>query len=221
MSEHKILAPRTENPPAKVKDAGVVALVKAGAAAYNAKSGELLLLPEGVSDIGRIKDRVAGAMQRCGFQRVDCGSDDAVFSLAERYVREWRETATAFCDERFRELRALSWHTDENSAASSARELMNAVLDSLAEEDETPRGRFSFVEDVSEDESRTFVLASACETGDIGARSGFLCRSCGSVKFPDSPLDFVPSQPGENEPEETMEDIETPGANTIAELCCQ
>jgi prolyl-tRNA synthetase len=213
MSEHKILAPRTENPPAKVKDAGVIALVKAGAAAYNAKSGELLLLPEGMSELARIRNILAEAMQRSGFQRVGCGGDDAVFSIAERYAREWGDTATAFCDERLRELRVLSWHRDEDSALSAARELMGAVSDSLA--------NFSFVEDVTEDESRTFSLASACETGSIGTRAGFLCRSCGSMKFPDSPLGFIPSQPGENEPEEALEDTETPGANTIAELCNQ
>jgi prolyl-tRNA synthetase len=221
VSEHKILVPRTENSPAKVKDAGIIALVKAGAAAYNAKNGELLLLPEGVSELALTKGRIAEAMQRCGFQRVGCGSDDAVFSIAERYAREWRETAAAFCDERLRELRVLSWHTDENAAAASAVELMSAVLDSLAGDGEARSARFSFVEDVTEDELKTFVLASACETGDIGARAGFLCRSCGSIKFPDSPLGFIPPQPGENEPEEILEDIETPGANTIAELCGQ
>ncbi|MDR2780027.1 MAG: hypothetical protein LBB28_02770 [Synergistaceae bacterium] len=221
MGEHKILVPMTENPPAKVKDAGVIALVKAGAAAYNAKSGELLLLPEGALELAQIKNRIAEELQRRGFQRVDCGSDDAVYSIAERYIREWGETAAAFCDGRSRELRVLSWHMDENSAVSSAEELMNTILDSLAGQDERSRSRFSFVEDITEDESRTFVLASACETGDIGARAGFLCPSCGSLKFPDSPLGFVPPQPGENEPEETLEDIETPGANTIAELCNQ
>jgi prolyl-tRNA synthetase len=221
VKEHTILAPKTENPPAKVKDAGVVSLVKKGAAAYNAKSGELLLLPEGALELGQIKNSVREAAQQSGFQRVDCGSDDAVFSIAERYVREWRETATAFCDERSRELRVLSWHEDESSAALAAEDLMKTILDALSDEDETPRARFSFVEDVPEDKSRIFVLASACETGDIGAKAGFLCRSCGSMKFPDSPLGYIPSQPGENEPEEAIKDIATPGANTIAELCAQ
>jgi prolyl-tRNA synthetase len=115
----------------------------------------------------------------------------------------------------------LSWHADENSAAASAEELMDAVSDTLEGESETKRTRFSFVEDISDDESKMFVLASACEAGDIGARAGFLCDTCGSIKFPDSPLGFIPPQPGENEPEGVVEDVETPGANTIAELCGQ
>ncbi|MDR3076355.1 MAG: hypothetical protein LBU26_03550, partial [Synergistaceae bacterium] len=35
------------------------------------------------------------------------------------------------------------------------------------------------------------------------------------------PLGYVPVQPGANEPEEALEDIETPGAHTIVELCNQ
>ena len=47
MNERKTLLPKTDNPPAKVKDSGIINLVKAGKAVYNAKSGELLFLPEG------------------------------------------------------------------------------------------------------------------------------------------------------------------------------
>ena len=60
-----------------------------------------------------------------------------------------------------------------------------------------------------------------CEQGAIGARPGFLCRSCGKILLADSPFEFRSPQPGENEPEEELKEVATPGANTIAELCSQ
>jgi prolyl-tRNA synthetase len=219
MSGHKILTPRTGNPPAKVKDAGIINMVMAGRAAYNAKSGELLLLPEGADELRRVTDAVASSLRDGGFQRVDCrASDEAVFSLAERYVREWRGDATAFCEERGREIRILSWNEDEASALASCETAMKSALGALNAE---PGARFAFVEDAPADDARTFVLACPCEQGDEGARASFICGSCGDVKFPDSPLSFIPPQPGAEEREEAAVDVETPGANTIAELCGQ
>ena len=220
MSGHKILTPRTENPPAKVKDDGIINLVMSGRAAYNAKSGELLFLPEGASELRRVMNETASLLQDRGFQRVNCASDEAVFSVAERYVREWGEDATAFCEGRGREIRILSWNHDESYAITSRDAAMASVTEALNKE---PGGaaRFSFVEDVTADGARAFVLVSPCGTGDGGARNGFACESCGDVKFPDSPLDYILAQPGANEQEEALEDIETPGANTIAELCNQ
>ena len=97
MKEYAILIPRSEIRPAKVKDPGIIELVKAGLAAYNAKNGELLFLPEGDRLRRELVSRLKSAMLRDdGVQSVDCGSDAAVFSLAERYVREWGDSATSF-----------------------------------------------------------------------------------------------------------------------------
>ena len=40
--------PAVKNPPAKVKDAGLVKMAMDGACVYNAKSGEIILLPKGM-----------------------------------------------------------------------------------------------------------------------------------------------------------------------------
>ena len=220
MGGHRILVPETENPPAKVKDEGIINLVKAGRAAYNARSGELLLLPEGASQLRHVMNGMAGNLQSNGFQRVNCSSDDAIFSLAERYVREWGEDAAAYCEGRGRDIRIIGWNPDEASAAAACDRAKSSLLESLNGE-ANGIADFSFVEDVTENDGRTFVLVTGCNAGDAGAREGFICPSCGDVKFPDSPLDFAPSQPGADEPEEDTADIETPGANTITELCSQ
>ena len=215
MSEHKTLVPKTDNPPAKVKDSGIINLVKTGMAVYNAKSGELLFLPEGESALRGVKTAMGAALEATGFQKVDCGSDDAVFSVAERFAREWQEAARSFYEERGREIRVISWDADADSSLARAERAMKSIVSALGE------SAFSFVEDVVREEARTFVLAARCEAGDAGARAGFFCESCGSLRFPDSPFDYTPHQPGAEEPESVLEDIETPGANTIVELCSQ
>ena len=221
MGGHKILVPKTENPPAKVKDEGIINLVKAGRAAYNAKSGELLLLPEGASELRSVMNNAACNLQSHGYQRVNCSSDEAIFSLAERYVREWGDLATAYCEGRGRDIRIICWNPDEASAAASCERAMSSLLESLNGASDGKGRSFSFAEDVTNGSGKTYALVTSCDAGDIGARAGFSCVSCGDVKLPDSPLDFVPPQPGANEPEEEAVDIETPGANTIAELCNQ
>jgi prolyl-tRNA synthetase len=207
--------PKTDNPPAKVKDSGIINLVKAGKAAYNAKNGELLFLPEGELALREVKTVLGSALNAEGFQKVDCGSDDAIFSVAERFAREWQEAARSFREERGRELRIMSWDADADSAFARAERTMKSIISGFHE------NAFAFVEDVAPGAVRTFFLAARCAAGDAWARAGFFCESCGSLRFPDSPFDYTPPQPGAEEPECVPEDVETPGANTIAELCSQ
>ena len=213
------LKPQTENAPAKVKDAGLISLVKGGDAAYNAKSGEILLLPGGALRQREIKERLAEALfGGAALQRVDCGSDEAVFSLAERYVREWQDTATAYVDDRGRELRVLGWSKDTSDAGQKTSEIMAAVSGALA--DIPGADGSSFVEEATPG-GRSFSLLFPCEAGSIGARPGFICKSCGKPLLADSPFEFRSPQPRQGEAPEDLKDIETPGANTIAELCSQ
>jgi prolyl-tRNA synthetase len=217
LREYAILMPRSENRPAKVKDPGIIELVKAGLAAYNAKNGELLFLPEGDRLRRELVSRLKSAMLRDdGVQSVDCGSDDAVFSLAERYVREWGDSATSFSDERGRDLFVLGWSLDKDEAVSRIDAIKRSILRELPEE-----GGFSFVDESLPEGGMASVLISRTEAGALGARPGFACPGCDRLFLPDSPLGYDVEQPGETEQEEPLEDIETPGANTIAELCNQ
>ena len=51
----ELFIPETKNPPAKVRDAGLIALVMEGGGVYNSKSGELILLPIGRSTLNRLQ----------------------------------------------------------------------------------------------------------------------------------------------------------------------
>ncbi|MDR3321100.1 MAG: hypothetical protein LBS93_01525 [Synergistaceae bacterium] len=218
----EILKPLTRSAPAKVKDSGVIDLVKAGAAAYNAKSGELLLLPVGLEAVRALIRRVERRLfDDFGIQPVNCGNDAAIFSLAERYTREWGDSAISYCDERGRELRLLSWRLSADSAAGEAAAALAAIVDELGRVAGGGGEKFAAAEEILPGNIRSFSLLSLSDAGSIGARPGFVCSDCGKVLLPDSPLGFFVKQPGEGEPEEELRDIETPGANTITELCSQ
>ncbi len=217
MSDFIRLVPKTENAPAKVKDTGVVGLVKDGAGAYNAKSDELLLLPAGEEKRGGIADGILNALfAEAGFQRVDCGNDAAIFSVAERYVREWRIAATAFAECRGRDIRLLGWSAEATDADDRMARVKRALLHSLPSE-----GNFSFVETIAPDTRQCALLLSNAGENPLRGENGFVCPSCGKLFLPDTPYAFHATQPGESEEAQPLEDIETPGANTIIDLCKQ
>ncbi|MDR1471861.1 MAG: hypothetical protein LBS75_04995 [Synergistaceae bacterium] len=221
MSGHVLLVPKTENPPAKVKDRGVINLVKAGGAAYNAKNGEVLLLPNGEAKRRALASELKSALfERCGIQSVDCGSDAAILSIAERFAREYGSLAAAFCEERGRTIRIVSWSGDADAARSMAAETMAAVAGVIEGPGLNPEGvGFSFAQERTPAGGVSFSLLSRCDAGAIGARQGVFCASCGAMLLPDSPYGFAHTPP--DEPMEELEDIESPGANTVAELCRQ
>lgn len=216
MAEKTILLPRTDNPPAKVKDKGVINLVKAGGAAYNAKSGELLLLPLAETRRREIILMLCNAFSAVGIQHVNCGSDHSIFTIAERYLKDWGELARSFSDERNRNIHLLGWCENENESSLKIEAVKNSLhgaLDSIYD--------FFFVKEILDSGFISSSLVSFSDSDALMAREAFSCSACGRIYFPDTPAEFRVSQPGADEAEEKMEDIETPGANTIAELCAQ
>lgn len=214
----KMLVPATENPPAKVKDPGVVALVKEGKAAFNAKSGELLFLPLAQARVREFSQRIGDALfEDIGAQAVGCGSDEAIRSLAERYLREWGDAATLYTDARGREIRILGWSGDIAAAQNRSAKIRKSLLALL--KNASPKANFAFVQEITGDARESHVLLSLAAVGAIGGRDGFVCNACGRHFLPDSPYGYTPQQPGANEAEEPLADIETPGANTILGLC--
>ena len=217
-SPAKMLVPVTENPPAKVRDTGVVALVKGGMAAFNAKSGELLFLPLAQARARELAAHIGASLfEGCGAQEVGCGSDDAIRSLAERYVREWGDAATLYMDARGREIRILGWSEDAAGAQKRSAKVREDILALL--NNASPEMKLAFVQEIAEDKTERHLLLSPASAGAIGGQNGFVCQACGRLLLPDSPYGFTPPQPGANEGEEPLTDIETPGANTILGLC--
>ena len=216
MTENTILLPRTDNPPAKVKDRGVINLVKSGGAAYNAKGGELLLLPAAERRRRELVSELCDSLAEEGIQHVNCGSDHAIFTLAERYLKDWGALARAFSDERGRDIHLVGWCENESEAKHKIDAVKLSLLNALG-----TIGTFSFVEEVLDSGFVSSSLVSLSDADALTAREAFSCSACGKLYFPDTPAEFRVPQSGADEPEEVLEDIETPGANTIADLCAQ
>ena len=215
MSENIMLLPKTDNSPAKVKDTGVINLVKAGEAAYNAKSGELLLLPGAEKRRRELTSKLSDAMfAGAGLQNVNCGSDGALFTLADRYLKDWGEAARAYSEERGRGIHILGWCADADEARQKLGAVKSVLLEALG-------SGFSFVEEILDSGFTSFPLVSASDSEALTAREAFSCPACGKLFLPDTPASFCLTQPGADEAEEALEDIETPGANTILDLCSQ
>ena len=213
------LIPKTKNPPAKVKDPGVIRLVMEGRGVYNAKSDELLLLPEGAA---LFRDVSEGLKQqfflRAGAQAVDClGSDAAIRSIAERFIREYGGAALSFQEERGRRLHLTGWSATQEDAREKVNRLKEGLLPVMADRGIPP----CFMESLSPCGSLYTIGGVQTESAVFDGVEGFACPQCGFGAFADSPAPFKGVQPGEGEELQPLKDIETPGANTIADLCRQ
>ena len=130
----ELFIPETKNPPAKVRDAGLIALVMEGGGVYNSKSGELILLPIGRSTLNSIAEDLGEALLEInGIQHIDCSeSDESVNSLAERYVRDHGEKALSWMLISGRKLRLWGWAKDEEDAklrASMAADTIRSIIE--------------------------------------------------------------------------------------------
>jgi len=218
--EAKILAdifvPRSKNPPAKVKDKGIRALVMNGAGAYNAKNGELLFLPAALLEKNRLVSALFAELLRGGgFQPVDCGgSDEAVFSLAERYVREYREKALCWAQEKGREVSLYCW------GETSEDVLLKMQCASLAIQGLTgSRAAVNYITDTTISSYKAIKGVLPAEKGSDGAIGAFKCAGCGAEFLPDSECRRQAKPVNADFTEEMLQDVYTPGAHTIPLLC--
>lgn len=210
--------PLTKNPPAKVKDPGIVSLVLAGAGAYNAKNRDLLLLPEGRATLlGLTEKLVASLREDASFQPVDCaGSDSAVYSLAERYVREYREQALLWSQTNGRALSLHAWQPDCDTAAATGERALQALQDTLGSA--LTEDVFAIAK-VVPGRCHSWTLACGAAKGAEDAIAGFRCRMCGEVFLPDAVYASAEAPVNAGADEQPVQDVHTPGTHTIQLLC--
>lgn len=209
--------PVTKNPPAKVKDPGIIALVMAGAGVYNAKNAELLLLPEGRSLLSQLRESFfASLLSGPGFQPSDCmDSETAVYSLAERYVRECGDRALLWSQSQNRLFRMHGWFSDFKAAGGSAAESMAALKNALSAQLKD----VSFVTKIVPKKERTWMIAAETEKGAERAEAGYRCTSCGEIFCADSRFESKEAPVNAGAAEEPVTDVHTPGTHTIQLLC--
>ena len=210
--------PAVKNPPAKVKDAGLVKMAMDGACVYNAKSGEIILLPKGMElKHGAAARLTAAFFDQCGSQFVGLSGEEAAASLAERYVREYGDQALSWGWSEGRKLSFCGWAAASDKVQAKAASAESALKSVLAEW----LGDFSLCRVV--EPGREFSLKAVSRTGKgaLASAPGFCCSACGAVFEPDS-VCAAPVHPvGEGKAEEALAEVHTPGAHTIPLLCEQ
>lgn len=215
MSE--IFIPEMRNPPAKVKDAGLVNLAMAGAGVYNAKNSEIIFLPSGRNAECRLAYKLTDALFGVlDIQNVDCsGSEQAVYSLAERYVREYGKKALSWMEVSGRNLNLYGWAESEEAAIAAVNKAACLIKDTIS----PFLPPFSFLPEIHA--GKIAVFNGVCETGKgaFHSTAGLKCSGCGSFFTPDSAN--LREEPPVNEcmPEEPLIDVYTPAAHTIPLLC--
>lgn len=209
--------PRAKNPPAKVKDRGIINLALEGAAAYNAKSGEMLLLPAACREKNRLSEELFSALSAHGFQQADCGeSADAVFSLAERYVREYGEQALFWIQERGRDLELCGWGASREEVARKTENALAEIVNVAAK-----RARIVMVPvtGVRAGGGKIFKGVAPTEKGSVSSLQGFECEACGGLFLPDSAHLKQGAPVNAESAAAELKEVHTPDAHTIPLLC--
>lgn len=208
--------PRTNNSPAKVKDKGIINLVLQGAGVYNAKNGELLLLPEGLAEKDRlIRILFERLLSDGGFQPVDCcGSADSVFSLAERYAREYGEQALFWSQERCMEVALYGWGESADEIADKISVAVAVVTETVGE-----KSPISFLTGTKAGARKVLIGTSATDKNSWNVIAGFKCVSCGEQYLPDSEYGEPAESVNATAAPEELRDVYTPDAHTIPLLC--
>lgn len=207
--------PLPKNPPAKTKDAGIIALVMSGAGVYNAKANETVFLPEGREALSALVEGVASKLlSEAGFQPLYCADlPAAARSLAERFLRDFKEGALLWSLPCGDSVELFGWNADEDGAERIAENAAAAVKSALS--DKLP-GLVSITE-AKFGRRSSFTVAAESEKGTVGELAAFKCPSCGYFCTMDTKADRVPDE--DSSPEKPLEDVHTPGTHTIPLLC--
>ena len=212
MKRTKTLIPASKNPPAKVKDKGLVRLARAGAAAFDASSDRILWLPLGVSLAGRIRSGLAACFISAGAQPVRCGPGEAgTLPAAVRALKTEDQLPLCLMEDSADSI-LLEGFDPEGAVPGWAAfaEQMVAFLQKKGLD-------LSIFEEASSGGERT-VAACACDADARGALEARYCGACGWAGSMDALLQ--PETLSEEE-ESPLQPVVTPGATTITELCRQ
>lgn len=215
----ELFIPETKNPPAKVKDPGLINLVMEGAGVFNAKSKEIIFLPLGRSTLNSIAADLAEALlEKNGIQQVDCvASDESVNSLAERYVREFRDRALSWVVISERKLKLWGWSEKEEDAkmkVAMAADTIRSIIERYIPD-------FNYLLEIAPGTINRMVGVSLTGKGSLYEVEGLTCPASDSYYHDDSAYVYASERVNSEQKEEEVKDVYTPGAHTITLLCEQ
>ncbi|MFA0887929.1 MAG: YbaK/EbsC family protein [Synergistales bacterium] len=212
MNRSKTLIPTSKNPPAKVKDKGLIRLARSGAAAYDASGDRVLWLPLGVALLERIRGGIGARFQAAGAQSVECGPGaSGTLPVAVRVLKTEDQLPLCLAGKAGGSI--LLEGFDAEGQMSGWPLYAERLLSFLQE-----RGlSVSVFEEALSCGERTLVTCS-CDADARGALEARTCPGCGWTASVDA---LLPPETPEAEEERPLEPVRTPGATTIVELCRQ
>ncbi|MCF7936537.1 MAG: hypothetical protein K9L28_09360 [Synergistales bacterium] len=216
MKMSTVLIPAGGKAPGKMKDNGLGRLIASGYAAYNAKSDELVLLPLGLFLRRTLRERIECALAGEAVQPVQMADGTGgTRSIAERYIKDFTEIARAFSMETEQGILLEGYEQDPAAAEERMERIGELLRETVAGAGITATaGREATAEGV-----RRRLLTPADGKARKGA-DGLACPRCGWSAQPDSLIEQR-FHPADEEAGEPLQEVHTPGANTIRELCRQ
>lgn len=216
MRMSQMLIPTTKNPPAKVKDPALIRAAKAGVVAYDAAEKRLLWLPLGVKVLERFRTKALWIAEESGFSVVDCGiNPSGTLPIAVRILKNESQLPLTLTEVSPREALFEGFASDEEEGHEAAFNCLKGIREMLIDLD------LEVLEPLSEVafSGTRWHLAVKGDKEAIGGLLGVSCPACGWTGLAHS---FQERSLSEEEGEENpLEEIETPKATTIAELCRQ
>jgi len=217
-----IFAPVSKNGPAKVKDPGLVNIVKAGYGLYDNHKDALVLLPLGTSLLESLTEEIEIDLVLRKAQNVLTGmGEEGGLAIASRSLKTEDQLPLIFMEREGNTLYASGFFKEDTDFRQHLEGFIagiSAVLDLQDLE-------FQIIPEHRYIEGSWEPLLSLCVSGDKSAwkgKTGFLCPECGWGGTECSEAAPFESDSGEEEETpESLEEAHTPGADTIEELCRQ
>jgi len=204
--------PTAREAPKGLSDPAVARLVRAGYVVADAETGELDLLPLGSMLWERVSDAFRNLAREAGIQTVDFNeiAGDSL-SVAARYVKSYRQLPLSFASGNPRRIDACGFAAGSEEAALQRDGFLDIARKISGEAGLSP------LDGRTIEEARRYV-ALAVDKGSWHSKEGFACSSCDWCGDDAAPANPTVRLTGEEAP---LEEVETPGADTIAELCRQ
>lgn len=208
-----ILAPTTRNNPAKVKDQRLIRLVKAGYAVYDNSAEEILLTPLGVGLLAQISGKLKGTFENTGIQEISGNHNEAAFALVVRVLKTKDQLPMILMEEKNRNIQLTAFSAVEDDVSTQMETCLQSCREALL-----PGGiRISSLKEIVSSGERIAMVVEGDKKA-LGSRDGLVCPTCGWKGFTSSPMGRSAVSNGGKE---ELEEIYTPGATTIVELCRQ
>jgi len=211
----EIFAPTSKNNPAKVKDPNLIRLIKAGYALYNSNDDELIFSTLGLMAEKKIRDAATSILTDLGASPISGSiSRDTSFQVAVRVLKLSAQLPMTFMEQAGRNISLNGFTDGEISREAEMRSYRSAMSDLF----EYYGIDCIHIENIRWGKPVSFLAAEGDKRTFKGAE-GVGCPSCGWKGMENTPS-METFELAEIE-EEPLEEVYTPGATTIPELCRQ